>query len=70
MIVKMNSFKPRSVSRIYKELKKVCKDQFPDPVLKTLASIAHEFDCMVRDTANELVRVKKENALLKKELGR
>ncbi len=66
MIVTFPSFKPRSKKAILEQLRKDGLDM-PVKVLKILASIAHEFDCMVRDTSEELDRVRKDLERLKKE---
>ena len=66
MIVTGVAFKPRSKARILKELKKDphTVKSFGEDVLKQLAAIAHEFDCMVRDTSTELMAVNRDYAKL------
>lgn len=68
MIAKFNNSKPRSKDRIYRELRNI-DPTMPKAQLKILAEIAQQFDFMVRDTAEELERVQKENIKLTKALS-
>ncbi len=67
MIVVGQSFKPRTKKQIYKALGEI---DLPKVVVKYLVDIAYEFDCMVRDTAAELIKVRKENVHLHREIKR
>lgn len=71
MIATMNDPKPRTRAQIIRAMKKTgIQKDLPPAAIKTLADIAFEFDCIVRDTAEELVKVRAHNQKLRKLLER